>query len=188
MFLQVIDMNDTLKEILSLSIEFLLLLLFALFIITFIGQRTVVDGSSMETTLFDKDNIIVEKISYRFNNPERFDVVVFPYKTEKHTYLIKRVIGLPGESVRIDEDGNIYINDVILEENYGKERINKPGLAAETITLGPDEYFVLGDNRNNSVDSRYSSVGNVKKKDISGRAWLRIYPFKKIGFVENLRK
>lgn len=90
MFLQVIDMNDTLKEILSLSIEFLLLLLFALFIITFIGQRTVVDGSSMETTLCDKDNIIVEKISYRFNNPERFDVVVFPYKTEKHTYLIKR--------------------------------------------------------------------------------------------------
>ncbi|MBP5493690.1 MAG: signal peptidase I [Lachnospiraceae bacterium] len=176
-------MNDTLKEILKTVIYFLILLLIALFIVTFIGQRTVVDGRSMENTLNDKDNLIVDKISYRFKEPKRFDVVVFPY--QKRNYFIKRIIGLPGETVNIDEDGNIFINGVLLEENYGKEKIKDPGIASRPIVLGENEYFVLGDNRNDSFDSRYFEVGNVKKENIIGRAWLRIYPFNKIGFVKH---
>ena len=176
-------MNDTLKEILKTVVYFLVLLLIALFIVTFIGQRTVVDGRSMENTLMDKDNLIVDKISYRFKDPKRFDVIVFPY--QKRNYFIKRIIGLPGETVYIDEEGNIFINDVLLTENFGKDRINDPGIASNPIVLGDDEYFVLGDNRNDSFDSRYYEVGNIKKENIIGRAWLRIYPFNKIGFVKH---
>ena len=176
-------MNDTLKEVLKTVIYFLILLLVSLFIVTFIGQRTVVDGKSMENTLSDKDNLIVDKISYRFKEPKRFDVIVFPY--QKRNYFIKRIIGLPGETVYIDEEGNIFINDVLLTENFGKDRINDPGIASNPIVLGDDEYFVLGDNRNDSFDSRYYEVGNIKKENIIGRAWLRIYPFNKIGFVKH---
>ena len=175
--------NNTLKEIIKTVIYFLILLLIALFIVTFIGQRTVVDGRSMENTLMDKDNLIVDKISYRFKEPKRFDVIVFPY--QKRNYFIKRIIGLPGETVYIDDEGNIFINDVLLKENFGKERIIDPGIASHPIVLGENEYFVLGDNRNDSFDSRYYEVGNIKKENIIGRAWLRIYPFKKIGFVKH---
>ena len=175
--------NETVKEILKTVIYFLILLLIALFIVTFIGQRTVVDGESMENTLFDKDNLIVDKISYRFKEPKRFDVIVFPY--QKRNYFIKRIIGLPGETVYIDDDGNIFINDVLLKENFGKEKIQDPGIASKPIVLGENEYFVLGDNRNESFDSRFYEVGNIKKENIIGRAWLRIYPFNKIGFVKH---
>ena len=176
-------MNDTLKEILKTSIYFLIVLIFALLIVTFVGQRTVVDGTSMINTLNDKDNLIVDKITYRFKDPQRFDIVVFPYAMGKRTYYIKRVIGLPGETVFIDDNGVIYINDQVLVENYGRETIERAGRANENITLGPDEYFVLGDNRNDSVDSRFASVGNVKRSEIIGRAWFRIYPFNKMGLV-----
>jgi len=178
-------MNDTLKEILKTSIYLLVLLLIALFIVTFVGQRTIVDGTSMENTLNDKDNLIVDKITYRFKDPSRYDVIVFPYQKGKRNYFIKRVIGLPKETVYIDDEGNIFINDVLLEENFGNAVIKEPGIASKPIVLGEDEYFVLGDNRNDSFDSRYREVGNIKKEDIIGRAWVRIYPFNKIGFVKH---
>ena len=88
-----------------------------------------------------------------------------------------------GETVMIDALGNIYINGELLSESYGKEAIKDPGMAANSIYLGSDEYFVLGDNRNNSSDSRDPSVGLIKRDQIIGRAWLRIFPFDKIGFV-----
>lgn len=172
------------KELLSWAFYLVFVLAVTWFILTFIGQRTVVDGRSMQNTLQDRDNLIVEKISYRFTDPSRFDVIVFPpYDTKE--YYIKRIIGLPGETIRIDEDGTIYINDEILEENFGKETIQNPGRAIEPITLGEDEYFVLGDNRNNSLDSRSQKVGNVKREQIIGRAWLRIWPLNKIGFLKH---
>ena len=95
------------------------------------------------------------------------------------------VIGLPGETIRIDEEGNILINGEILQEEYGKEVIQNPGRAYEEIELGDDEYFLMGDNRNNSTDSRDPSVGNVTREEIIGRAWLRIWPFDKFGFIEH---
>ncbi|SHI82925.1 signal peptidase I [Pseudobutyrivibrio xylanivorans DSM 14809] len=174
------------REILSVIINVLVCFLVVFLITQFIGQRTVVSGSSMEDTLTDGDNLIVDKISYRIHNPERFDVVVFPYKYEEDTYYIKRVIGLPGEWVYIDGSGNIYINDELLEESYGTEIILNAGLANTDILLGPDEYFVLGDNRNNSTDSRFEAVGNIKGDDIVGKAWLRVYPFKNFGLVDNI--
>ena len=153
-------------------------------IITFVGQRTHVSGESMENTLDDGDQLIVDKLTYRFHDPERFDIIVFPFRYKDNTYYIKRIIGLPGETVQI-VDGEIYINGELLEESYGREVMQDAGLAAEPITLGDDEYFVLGDNRNYSSDSRDPSVGILKRKDLLGRAWVRIYPFDKVGVIRH---
>ncbi len=180
------DKLDIKKEIMSWIFYILFVVVLTYLIIHFVGQRTVVDGRSMENTLHDGDNLIVEKLSYRFGDPKRFDIIVFPPKGSPKEHYIKRIIGLPGETVQIDDDGNIFIDGELLEENYGKETILNPGGAADPITLGDDEYFVLGDNRNNSRDSRdREHVGNIKRKDITGRAWVRIWPLSDIGFLKH---
>lgn len=167
------------------TILYILIIVFLTWvIITFVGQRTKVDGHSMEPTLSDGDNLIVDKISYRFRDPERYDIIVFPYQHQENTYYIKRIIGLPGETVQVI-DGYVYINGEKLDEHYGAEVMNDPGIAAEPITLGDDEYFVLGDNRNHSSDSRASSVGVLTRDMLIGRAWVRIYPFNKIGVIKH---
>lgn len=172
------------KELLSLIVYIGIVVIACFLIINYVGCRSLVDGSSMEATLHNGDNLWVDKLSYTIGDPERFDVIVF-YYDEETTY-IKRIIGLPGETVRIDQNGNIFVDEMLLKENYGKERIlpHNIGRASQTILLGEDEYFVLGDNRNNSQDSRISSVGNVKREDILGKAVLRIYPFKDFGIVK----
>lgn len=180
-------MKKVVKELLSTGLYLLIVLLITWFIITFVGVRTVVDGDSMLPTLSDKDNLIVDKLTYRFKDPQRFDIIVFPFQYQEDTYYIKRIIGLPGETVQIDEQGNIYIDGEILQESYGLEVI-KPenvGRAAQPITLGEDEYFVMGDNRNNSSDSRTEVVGNIHRDDIIGRAWVRIWPFEKMGVLQH---
>lgn len=178
-------MNNTLKEIISTLVYLLVVLCLTWLLITFVGQRTVVDGQSMEPTLSNGDNLIVDKISYRFREPKRFDIIVFPFKYKDNTYYIKRIIGLPGETVQIDSEGTIYINGEVLQESYGKEIILEEniGRAYEPIQLGEDEYFVMGDNRNNSSDSRFEIVGNIHRKEIIGRAWLRIWPFSEFELI-----
>lgn len=150
----------------------------------YVVQRTIVDGESMMDTLENKDNLLVEKVSYHFSDPKRFDVIVFyPYGRDNEEYYIKRVIGLPGETVQI-KGSAIYIDGKKLEENYGKDPIDYAGIVAEPKKLGKDEFFVLGDNREVSSDSRYEDVGMVKKKNIEGKAILRIYPFSEFGTFE----
>ena len=176
--------RSILGELLSWLIYIVIVVILSLGIITFIGQRTKVSGHSMETTLSDGDNLIVDKISYRFRDPERFEIIVFPFQYEEHTYYIKRIIVLPGETVQVI-DGYVYINGEMLDENYGLEVMDDPGIAAEPITLGEDEYFVLGDNRNHRSDSRDPSVGVLHRDDIMGRAWIRIWPFDKFGVIKH---
>ena len=177
--------KSVIKEILSTSIYLLCVFIVTYLIIHYVGQRTEVQGSSMEPTLQNADNLIVDKISYRVREPQRFDIIVFPFQFEEDTYYIKRIIGMPGEKVRIDWDGTVYIDGEVLEEGYGLEVIQDPGRAVDEIELGEDEYFVLGDNRNNSTDSRAELVGNIHKDDIIGRAWVRIYPFEKFGKLKH---
>lgn len=150
--------------------------------VTYVGQRTVVAGDSMLNTLHDKDNLIIDKVSYRFRDPERYEIIVFPYRHAEETFYIKRIIGLPGETIQI-KDGYVYINEQKLEETFGREviRADRYGQAAEPITLGEDEYFVLGDNRNESADSRETSVGILQREDLIGRAWVRIWPLDSFG-------
>ena len=180
-------MNKVLKELFSTGLYLLIVLCATYLVITFVGQRTEVEGESMEPTLSNGDNLIVDKLSYRFREPERFDIIVFPFQYKENTYYIKRIIGLPGETVQIDEKGNIYINGEILQESYGREiiRPENVGIAREPIVLGADEYFVMGDNRNNSSDSRTEIVGNIHRKDIIGRAWVRIWPFENFGILKH---
>jgi len=175
------------RELLNTAIYLLCVLGAVWLVITFVGQRTEVEGASMENTLHNGDNLIVDKLSYRFHDPERFDIIVFPFQFQDNTYYIKRIIGLPGETVQIMDDGSIDINGEKLEENYGMEVI-KPetiGRAAEPIELGDDEYFVMGDNRNNSSDSRTDMVGNIKRENIIGKAWLRIWPVSDFGVLQH---
>lgn len=172
------------KELGSWILYFLFVIAITYLIITFVGQRTKVDGHSMEPALSNGDNLIVDKLSFRFRDPQRYEVIVFPYQHAENTYYIKRIIGLPGETVQV-KDGAVYINGEQLDEHFGAEPMVNAGIAAEPITLGEDEYFVLGDNRNHSSDSREPSVGVLKRDQLIGRAWVRIYPFNKIGVVKH---
>lgn len=177
-------MKEIIKELAGWLLYIVLIIAFTWFVVTFVGQRTEVSGSSMETTLSDKDQLIVDKMTYRFRDPKRYDIVVFPYQYQDNTYYIKRIIGLPGETVQI-LSGMVYIDWMRLDEHYGNEIMENPGIAEEPLTLGEDEYFVLGDNRNNSSDSRASDVGLIHRKDLIGRAWIRVWPLSQIGVIHH---
>ena len=177
-------MKEIIKELAGWLLYIVLIIAFTWCVGTFVGQRTEVSGSSMETTLSDKDQLIVDKMTYRFRDPKRYDIVVFPYQYQDNTYYIKRIIGLPGETVQI-LSGMVYIDGMRLDEHYGNEIMENPGIAEEPLTLGEDEYFVLGDNRNNSSDSRASDVGLIHRKDLIGRAWIRVWPLSQIGVIHH---
>ncbi len=149
----------------------------------FIAIRSVVDGSSMNPTLTDRDNVLVNRVTYAFSEPQRFDIVVFELKNEPGTFYIKRVIGLPGETVTI-RDGEVYINGARLEGDvYGNAPVRRPGRAAEGVTLGEGEYFVMGDNRNNSLDSRFNEPGSIQRHQLIGKVLLRIWPLSSFGVI-----
>ena len=174
-------MNKTVRSIISNVLYIAAVLLFSFLSVRYVGQRTEVIGSSMVPTLEDGNQLITDKITYRFREPERFDIVVFPHGPNNE-YYIKRIIGMPGETVEISEDGTIYIDGEVLEEDYGYGNTT-PQEMSGGITLSEDEYFVLGDNREVSLDSRYAEVGNVPRSIIIGRAWLRLYPFDQFGLL-----
>ncbi len=177
------DEVNIVKELLNLIIYIGIVVIICFCIITFVGQRTTVHGHSMSPTLESGDNLWIDKFSYKIGDPKRFDIIVFPYK-DTDVFYIKRVIGLPGETVQIAPDGSIIIDGQILQESYGKEIIMDSGTACDPITLGKDEYFVLGDNRNDSRDSRWPDVGNIHKSKIVGKAVFRLSPFSKFGRVK----
>lgn len=177
-------MKGIIKELLGWIVFIFIVVAASYLVVTYVGQRTEVSGSSMETTLSDGDQLIVDKISYRFREPNRYDIVVFPYHYEENTYYIKRIIGLPGETVQI-VDGTVWIDGQPLNEHYGNEVMEDPGLAADPITLGDDEYFVLGDNRNNSQDSRAANVGLIQRDELLGRAWVKIWPLSDFGVIKH---
>lgn len=159
--------NRALKKIPGLTYCVVIGLSVSAIINIFVCQSVSVSGSSMEPSYHDGDRLIMEKVSYRVGNPERFDVVVFP--RNGNYYLVKRVIGLPGETVHISSSGEIFIDGRLLEESYGMESIDDAGIAGNSVVLGIGEYFVLGDNRNNSADSRNAGIGNVSIGEISGK-------------------
>lgn len=177
-------MQQKLKSFLELGLYVFLAIAITYFVLNFVGQRTSVYGNSMYPTLQDNDQLIVEKVSYRFKEPKRFDVVVFQIyeeESDEEVHYIKRVIGLPGETVCIT-DGKIYINGEELKETYGYykgQQLMEGYDFSEPLQIGEGEYFVLGDNRNDSLDSR--KIGCIQKKDMIGRAIFRIYPFQTIG-------
>lgn len=169
--------------ILRWVLEIAAVIFLAYILVVYTVEQMDVIGSSMESTLMPDDTIIINKLAFRKENPQRYDLIVFRQGGDEHMYYdIKRVIGLPGETIQIKE-GEIYITapdsseEIMLLEPYKVEPMLLAGFAADPVTLEEDEFFVLGDNRNNCEDSRFSNVGNVVKNDIVGMAWIRLKPF-----------
>lgn len=189
-----IDKKKKIKGYILEGLLYVALFLVCVFVIpNYVVQRAKVSGPSMMNTLQDEDNVLVSKISYEVHDPERFDIVVFyPYKgreeykndkEKQKEHFVKRVIGLPGETIQII-GSDIYINGEKLDEHYGKDPITDGGIANEPITLGEDEYFLMGDNRAVSFDSRYEEIGPIHKDAIDGKAVLRIWPLKTFGKID----
>lgn len=166
------------KWIVDLAVVFTL----ALFLVQYIGMRYEVSGHSMEPTLEGGDVVLIDRISYRLRRPKRLDLVVFRKRDDEDRQYLKRIIGLPGETIQI-KDGRIYIDNLLLELPENLSYVNLAGLAEEPVMLGEGEYFLLGDNRDSSEDSRFENIGNVSMEQITGRVWFRPSPFERIGFL-----
>lgn len=176
--------GSRLKQVSAWIIQIVAVILAAAVISLFFCRSVVMQEGSMEPTIEAGDQILVNKAAYKIGSPKRGDIIVFRNSDdEKASMHIKRVIGLPQEKIQI-KDGKILINGKIYQEEKGFPEISNPGLAEETISLGAGEYFVLGDNRNNSEDSRHMDVGVVKKKNIEGKLWFVISPLDRIGLLK----
>lgn len=175
--------NGNGKSIARYTVYIIIICIIGFLVAHFLVQRTVVSGNSMNPTLYDGDNLLIDRFSYYRHSPERYDVVVFSYMHGKGTYYIKRVIGLPGETVQITDDGTVLINGRKLNDRYNNDKIKNPGTAAYPVSLGKDEYFVLGDNRNHSEDSRFPDVGKVRAEQITGKVVFRFFPFGRLGKI-----
>lgn len=174
-----IKQRTPLSYVVEFTIYIVLILVCVFWVPEHVIQRTVVNGESMENTLHTGESLLVEKVSYHFKNPERYDIIVFyPEGREVDEYYVKRVYGLPGETIQI-KDNQIYINGSVIEDNFAKNKMDDAGIAEEPVTLAEDEYFVLGDNRQVSLDSR--DLGAIAKENIAGHVVLRIWPLGKFG-------
>lgn len=173
--------RSTISYVFEFVIYVALILICIFWVPEHVIQRTVVNGESMENTLYTGESRLVEKVSYHFHDPERYDIIVFyPKGKEEDEYYVKRIYGLPGETIQIIDD-QIYVNNEVIEDEYAKNEMDDPGIAQDPITLGEDEYFVLGDNRKVSLDSRDSDLGPIHKKNIAGHVILRIWPLNQFG-------
>ena len=181
-----INFRNKHRAIVSGVIYIILIIFIAVIFNNYFYSPMRVTGVSMKPSLSDADIIIVDKISYKFTEPKRYEKVVFPYKYNNNTKYVKRVIGLPGETILIKE-GIIYIDGKELTESYGiyeNQKDEHKYANYGPVKLSKDEYFVMGDNRDNSDDSRSDDVGKVKRDTILGRAVLRIWPFNSIGSLK----
>ena len=166
-----------LREVAAWIIEILIVLVLAFVLVYFFGLRTGVVGRSMEPTLSPSDEILVDRFLYKLIDPRRDDIIVFlPNGNEKSHYYVKRVIGVPGDTVQI-ENGELYVNGELYHGELEYETITEP------VTLGADEFFVLGDDLDSSEDSRYANIGNISKEYLIGKAWFLISPRSRMGFL-----
>ncbi|MCD7737089.1 MAG: signal peptidase I [Lachnospiraceae bacterium] len=176
--------KSVIRNILLWTFEILVVILFAYVVVYFFGQTRTNIGQSMDTTLSGGDTVLLNTLVYQFGSPERGDVIAFKPNGSSTAYTsIKRVIGLPGETVQI-KDGMIYIDGAVYLEEKSYPAITNAGMAEDGITLGDREYFVLGDNRNNSEDSRFADVGVVKSDYIEGKVWFVLSPSEHRGFLD----
>lgn len=171
---------STIREIWSWLFVIFVAVFLAFVIVTSIGMKTSVIGESMEPNLYNGQKILVNRFIYNLVTPKRGDVVVFlPNGNENSHYYVKRVIGVPGDTILIN-NGRVYINGKQLKENEATfDKMEEAGIAQNEIILNKDEFFVLGDNRNNSEDSRAANIGPIKKNTIVGKAWFHMASNKK---------
>lgn len=172
------------REIFIWILELAIVIALAGVIVYFVGMRTTVVGQSMNSSLQDGNQVLVNRFIYKMSKPKIGDVIVFkPNGNEKSHYYIKRVIATGGDTIQI-ENGIVYVNGEAATNVHFSGTIADPGLAADPITLEQDECFVMGDNPAGSEDSRYANIGNVKTDYIIGKAWYRLIPFSEAGFIK----
>ena len=161
--------SAVLKEIFSWIFGIVVAIFIGVVMVMFLGMTTSVVGDSMESTLYSGQEILIDRFRYVISSPKSGDVVVFlPNGNEKAHYYVKRVVAVPGDTVLI-EKGTLYVNGV--KNQWIDERILDAGIAENTLTMGKGEYFCVGDNTNNSEDSRSANIGPVKDEDIIGKVW-----------------
>ena len=176
--------DSKLRKVLIWVFEIVVTLIFAVLTSMMLFQSVTMQESSMEPTLAVGSQYFVNKLAYKTSSPKRGDIIVFRTNGSDDAALhVRRVIGLPGETIQI-VNGRILINGEAYKEGKDFPSINNPGMAANAITLEAGEYYVLGDNRNNSEDSRYADIGKVNKKYITGKLWFQISPRKEIGLLD----
>ena len=175
--------SDAVREVGNYLFGIVMAVSISFFLVYSFGMRTSVIGVSMENTLYNGQTIFVNQIAYLLFPPKAGEVVVFlPNGNINTHYYVKRVVGTPGDTVEF-RDGRLYVNG-IMEENADYDKVADPGIAEEAVLIGQDEFFVLGDNRNNSEDSRSGNIGLVKRSQIIGKAWLHLgYEEEGIGFI-----
>ena len=172
------------KSILIWIIEIIAVISLGIVLAVGFGKSTVMQEGSMDPTLAAGDTLLINRAVYKFSSPKRGDVVAFKISNDKNASThIKRIIGLPGETIQI-KNGQILIDGETYQEKSSLPAIQNPGMAETEITLKSGEYFVLGDNRNNSVDSRFVDMGKIKKKNIIGKLWLVVSPWEKFGRIK----
>jgi signal peptidase I len=176
--------NTQLLSILKFISDVCIVIVFAYALVTFTCDRTTLNGNSMESSITSGDTVLINKMAYTLKSPSRYSVIAFQlHNTAGSKIYVKRVIGLPGETVQI-KNGHVYINGALLEDDISDQNILTEGIVKSEVTLADDEYFVLGDSRNNSEDSRFASIGMIKEEDILGSAWMISAPFDHIGLVK----
>ena len=176
------DSDDLIRHITRWVVDIIVVIVLAMFLVQYMGVNYNVIGHSMEPEFAVGDTLLVNRIAYKVGKPRRFDVALFHSEKNDSQIYLKRVIGLPGETIQI-QNGEVYIDGKILDRGEDAEVINLPGIADEPVVLGKDEYFVIGDNSDSSEDSRFSNIGNINRKNMIGKIWFRFQPFDRIGFI-----
>lgn len=172
---------SALQGVMLLIGEVILAFLMGCMVVWFFGYTLSNVGESMEPTLKSGDRVLINRLVYQVKSPSYGDLIIFkPNGNENAHYYIKRVVGKPGDTVTI-QNGRVFVNGELLNETVQTESMQDAGLAEDGVKLGEDEYFVLGDNRNNSEDSRSANIGNIKKEDILGKAWFVVTPGNRFG-------
>ena len=172
-------LQETLLWLASLILSFVL----ACVLVYFFGRTISNVGQSMEPSIYSGDKVLVNQLIYMLKGPDYGDVIVFKPNGNKNShYYMKRVVGKPGDRVQVIS-GRIFVNGEALVEEITTEPMDDPGVAEKEIKLGNEEYFVLGDNRNSSEDSRSANIGNVNSADILGKAWFVVSPKEQFGYI-----
>ena len=173
--------TNLLRRVANWVVDIVVVLALAWFTIYSFGMQIEIAGQSMAPLLNSEDVVLVNRFTYNFSEPQRLDIVVFEREDKKAN--VKRIIGLPGEEVQIIK-GIIYIDKKPLEAPGGLDEVALAGVAENPIRLGEDEYFLLGDNRNSSEDSRFVNIGNVSKSQIAGKVWLKLLPLIELQLIK----
>ena len=178
------DKNFVIDVVVKWVVDVIAVIAIAILFIIYMCDTADMIGNSMSPVLSNSDSVLINKLSYEIGEPKRYDIIV--YKNEDGDASIKRIIGLPGEEIKI-KDSKIYIRkgkeEIILDDVYTKDKF-EPGYVDEYVKIPMDEYFVMGDNRNLSEDSRFEYVGNIKRDSILGKAWMISSPFNRINFIK----